>query len=288
MSGILRRFIRAFKEIFLEESPSKPPIKSYDVIGSREKAVAIIDVPEKWKKKEVEIAESILKTNKNIRSVLKKSSKRKGKLRLREYELLLGDRNTKVVHKEYGCLIKVDPQKAYFSPREGTERSRLAEQVKAGETVMVMFSGVCPYAIQIAKKQPRVKKILAIEMNPDAVEYAIENIKLNKIHEGKIIPILDDVKDECPNHYGACDRVIMPLPTEAQNYLDIAVKCLQKEGGIIHYYSIGPKEDPYSKAAETVDKVLKKLGKRYEILSQRKVLPYAPRIYKICMEIKVY
>jgi tRNA G37 N-methylase Trm5 len=48
---------------------------------------------------------------------------------------------------------------------------------------MVMFAGIAPYAIQIAKKQPKVKEVIAIEINPIAVKYTRENISLNKVED---------------------------------------------------------------------------------------------------------
>ena len=50
---------------------------SFDIIGSREKAVAIVEIPEELKSKENQIAEQILKEHKNVKSVLKKLSERK-------------------------------------------------------------------------------------------------------------------------------------------------------------------------------------------------------------------
>lgn len=287
MSGKQNSLWKSLKEIFLGKGEPEVKIRSFDIIGSRGKAVATVDIPESFKGDAKEIAEYIIQKNKNVKSVLRKVSKRKGELRLREYELIAGNKNTEVMHKEYGCLFKLDPQKVYFSPREATERQRIAEQVKGGETVMVMFSGAGPFAIQIAKKKPKVKKIIAVEINPDGVEYAIENIKINKIEKGKIMPVLGDVKDVCPRFYGTCDRVVMPLPLEAEKFLNIAIKCLKKEGGVVHFYSWGPEESPYSNAAKAIDKEAEKLDRNYEIINERKVLPYAPRTYKICIDFKI-
>ena len=257
---------------------------SFDIIGNKEKAVAIVEIGKGENEKE--IAEEIMKKHKNIKSVLRKVSERKGELRLREYELIAGDKNTEVVHKEYGYCLKLDPQKVYFSPREATERQRIAEQVKPNEDVLVMFSGVCPYPLAIVKKQPKVRKILAVEINPDAHRYAEENVKLNKV-EGKVFPILGDVKEVCPKYYGKFDRVVMPLPLGAESFLDIAIKCLKLEGGIIHFYNWGSEDDLYSRALKLIEKNVKKLKKRFEILDKRKVLPYAPKKYKVCIDFKV-
>jgi tRNA (guanine37-N1)-methyltransferase len=258
--------------------------KSFDIIGSKEKAVAIIEISDEEVGKEREIAEKILKEHNNVRSVLKKESARRGDYRTRQYKLIAGDENTEVLHKEHGYALKLDPQKAYFSNRESTERQRVAKLVKAGEFVMVMFAGVGPYAIAIAKTQPDVDKIIAVEINPDAVEYMKHNVRINKISH-KIVPVLGDVRMACERWYGKCDRVVMPLPLGAEDFLDVAVKCLRNEG-IIHFYNWGEEPDLFSKAVELVKKSLKDEKVEYEITDKRVVLPYSPRKYKVCVEVK--
>jgi tRNA (guanine37-N1)-methyltransferase len=257
---------------------------SYDIVGSKEKAVAIVEIPDDLQKKEKEIANQILLRHKNVKSVLKKISERKGKFRINEYKLLSGDENTEVIHKENYCQFKLDPRLVYFSPREGTERLRIANQVKPKETVMLMFSGVGPYSIIIAKKQPKVDKIISVEINPIAFEYMKENIRLNKVSE-KIIPILGDVKLKCKDWYGKCDRVIMPLPQDAWKFLDLAFKCL-KPHGIIHIYTIEKEENVKEKIKSIIDRFSKKIKRKiyYKI---KKVLSYAPRTYKYCVDLKL-
>ncbi len=286
-SGKQNNFWDTLKRLFAWKKSGPVRVGGFDLIGSKEKAVAIVDIPDDQKDRAGDISLEIMRMNKNVKSVLKKVTERQGKFRLREYELIIGNHNTEVLHKEYGCVFKLDPRKTYFSPREATERQRVVSQVKPGETVMVMFSGVAPYAIQIAKHQPRVKKVIAVEMNPDAVEYAIENMKLNKIEESRFMPVLGDVKDVCPRFYGTCDRVMMPLPLGAEDFLDIAIRCLKKEGGIVHFYSWGKEGDPFTDAIKKVEKAAKKLDRSYEIMNEKKVLPYAPRTFKVCIDFKV-
>lgn len=251
---------------------------SYDVIGSKEKAVAIVEIPEDLQKKEKEIANEILTRHKNVKSVLKKTSERKGIHRMTEYKLLAGDQDTEVIHKEHYCKFKLDPRSVYFSTREGTERLRISNQVKSKETIMLMFAGIGAYGIIIAKKQPKVEKIISVEINPSAYEYMKENIRINKLGH-KIVPVFGDVKEKCKDWYGKCDRVIMPLPHDAWKFLDIAFKCL-KSNGHIHMYMIDHEDNIQKK----VKSILNKKGIKYKI---KKVLPYAPRTYKYCIDIKL-
>ncbi len=258
---------------------------SFNIIGSREKAVAIIEIPDDLEGKKKEIAEVLLKAHKNVKSVLQKTSNREGEFRTRKYNLLAGDADTEVLHKEHGYRIRIDPQKVYFSPREATERQRVAEQVKAGEVVMVMFSGVAPFAVAISKKQTDVERVIAVEINPEAVRYADENIRINKLSH-KILSLPGDVRHVCVRWYGKCDRVVMPLPLGAENFLDIAVNCLRGEG-IIHFYNWGREPKLFEKAEKLIDENLKKMGREYKIINKHVVSAYSPHAYKVCIDIKV-
>lgn len=257
-------------------------ISSYDIIGSKEKAVAIVEIPDELKIKERDIAKKILSEHKNVKTVLKKLSERTGLYRTREYKFLLGDKDTEVTHVEYGCKYKLDPRKVYFSGREGTERFRVAGQVKPNETIMLMFAGVCPYGILISKKQPSVK-IIAVEINPKSFEYMKENIRLNRMTD-RIIPILEDVKKESKRWYGKCDRVIMPLPRTAKKFLKQAFLCLKSEVGIIHFYHLTSENELFSEPIELLREHAKKLNRKIRVLRRRKVLPYGPRKWKVCID----
>jgi len=220
-----------------------------------------------------------------VKSVLKKVSVRKGKLRLRECELITGDENTEVIHKEHGYLLKLDPQKAYFSPREATERQRIAGGVKPNENVLVMFSGVAPMAIAIAKKQPGVRKVYCIEINPDAHKYAKDNIRINKLSH-KIYPICGDAKKEVKKLSEKFDRIAMPLPLGAKKFLETAFDCLKREG-TIHFYAVGNGDDLFSNTLADIKGVSQKLKKRIKILKNKKVLQYAPGKWKVCIDFQV-
>ncbi len=262
----------------LTEKELKNFVKSFDIIGD----IAILEIPKELEKKEKEIAEVVVKIHPRIKTVCKKSGERFGEFRLRKMKILFG-KETETIHKEYGCKFKLDVTKVYFSPRESTERQRIAEQIKPKEKILVMFAGIGPYAIIIAKKQPKAK-VYAIEINPDAYNYMVENIKLNKV-EYQVIPILGDVNKECPKYFNFFDRIVMPLPKGAYEFLSLAIKCL-KSKGIIHFYYWGG-EDAFQKAEELIKNECKKLGKKYKILNKRKVLPYGPRTYKICIDFQV-
>src|SRR3989338_9146687 len=91
---------------------------AFEIIGNKEKAVAVIEILDSTKKRKRIIAQAIMEHHKNIKSVLEKISARAGIFRTRKYRLIAGDRDTAVIHKESGCLFKLDIRKTYFSPIE--------------------------------------------------------------------------------------------------------------------------------------------------------------------------
>ncbi len=254
--------------------------KSFDVIGD----VCIIEIPEELVDKKERIADALLEIHKHVKTVYNKKGNRKGVFRLRDMELLRG-KHHKTIHAEHGCRFALDVREAYFSPREGTERQRISEQVEPGETALVMFAGIGPYAIMIGKKSRDVGKVYGIEINEKAFGYFEENVRINKVQE-KVIPVLGDVKEKCRDLRGSCDRVIMPLPEGAYQYLPEAIRCLKPEGGTIHFYCWVP-EGKFDKAGDIVRKAAEKAGKSAEIINIRKVLPYKPRTHKVCVDAKV-
>ncbi len=254
---------------------------SFDIVGSREKAVAIIEIPEELEKKERIIGRALLQVHKNVKSVLKKSSERKGAFRLRDYKLIAGSRNTEVMHRESGCAFALNPKKTYFSVREGTERERLANQVKDGEKILVMFGGVAPFPIVMARRKHM--HAYSVEINPEAHKYACENVLLNKVGD-RVVPVLGDVREVCKTFGEKFDRITMHLPEKASEFLDVAFAC-SKKGTVIYLY--GFEEENGKELEKKAKKMAKKSGTKIKITGKRKILPYSPRNYKVCLEIKV-
>ena len=110
---------------------------AFDVIGSRERAVAIVELKKGQKPKET--AKEMMARYPHVKSVLAKAGPRAGVLRIYKLKLLVGSKNTVVTHKEHGLFFKLDPKLMYFSPRESTERQRIADLVKPNEKVLVLF-----------------------------------------------------------------------------------------------------------------------------------------------------
>ncbi len=244
--------------------------------------ILIIEAPSKLKNQK-QIANKLLKEHKNITTVVKKSGIHHGKYRLQKYTHLAGQRKKETEHKENKVRLKLNIEKAYFSPRLATERLRIAKQVKKGEAVLIMFSGIAPYPLVIAKNaQP--KEIYGIEINPPAHKYALENLELNKTKNIKLFK--GDVRKIMPKLKNKFDRIAMPLPKGAEGYLDLALKSIKKKG-IIHFYDFQEEKNIPQSSIEKITQACRKQKKKFKILKVVKCGQYSPRKYRICVDFKI-
>ncbi len=254
---------------------------SFDIIGD----IALLDIPESLEKKEKEIADALLSVHKNVKVVAKKESSVKNVFRVRRVNVIAGEKRTDTTYSESGCRFKLDISKVYFSPRLAFERERVAGRIKKGEKILALFAGVGPYPIIVSKKNPETE-IVAIELNPAAVKYMEENIKLNKCKNIKAI--LGDVKEIVPKKYaGWADRVFMPLPKDAGEFLETAIIGTGK-GGIVHYYSFAPIDDLYSQEIERIKNAAEELGRKAKVKGKKVVRPFAPKVSQIVIDFQVY
>ncbi|NIO44245.1 MAG: tRNA (guanine-N1)-methyltransferase, partial [Candidatus Aenigmarchaeota archaeon] len=136
-------------------------------------------------------------------------------------------------------------------------------------------------AIAIGKKHPDCE-IICIEINVKGIEYSEKNVRLNKLHNIK--NICADVRDV--RNIGKFDRVIMPLVERAIEYLDQAF-LHSKKGTIIHLYGLSNEKDNFKDLEEKVREIAKIFNIKYKIVKRQKVLPYAPRVRKVRLDIKI-
>jgi tRNA (guanine37-N1)-methyltransferase len=258
--------------------------RSFDVVGSKGRAVAIIEVPPELEAYGQVIGEALMRVQRNVQSVLSKGTERMGEFRVRDMRLLAGDPNTEVLHRESGCVFKVDPAKAYFSPRESTEREKVASKVASCERVLVMFSGVGPFAICIAKRQPTASCV-AVELNPEGHEYCLENIRLNKLGN-RVKAVLGDVRVECPKLGEQFDRVLMPLPKGAFEFLDVAIPMV-KPDGVVHFYHWAQRDDPFTEGERILIEAVGEFDRGVEILERARVSQYSPSAWKIRIDARI-
>lgn len=250
-------------------------LPSFEIIGD----IAIINEIQGYD--EERVIEGIRYYNPHIETILVKEEPLKGEFRLGEYKKIYGD-STETIHKEFGCKFKVDPTKVFFSEREGSERKRVLDSCASGEKILVMFAGVFPYPILIAKNKD--VDVVGIEKNPDAVDFARENISLNGV-EDSVRVIEGDVSEEVDG-LGVFDRIIMPSPTNAFEFLEDAFS-VAEEGTEVIIYGVSERAEPYKQLIDAIRQVSESKNFGFEILDKRIVSDYSPSKYKVAVEFRV-
>lgn len=259
-------FFKKPKELTQDEINQIP--KSFEIIGS---ILIFSNFPKKLNK--LLVGQHLLKKLKSIKTIAIKSRFFSGKYRTPKIKIIAGEKTKETIHKENGVLIKVNPEKVYYSSKSSTERLRIAVQVKKGESVLTMFSGVAPFPLVISKHS-EAKEIYGIEINPEGHKYGQENLKLNKtknifLYQGNVKKILPKLKKKF-------DRIIMPLPKNSENYLELAKKYLNPKG-IIHLY-IFEKEENFQKLKD-------KYSEEFQVKLFKAGSP-APGKFRVCLDLQ--
>lgn len=258
---------------------------SYDIVGS----IAIIRLSRISSENTRKAAKAIMNVHKNVKTVLVQTSPVSGGFRLRRLTHVAGENKTSTVHKEYGCLFSVDVEKCYFSPRLSHERMRIAGMVPPNETVVNMFAGVGCFSIIIAK-HVSATKVFSIDVNPAAIQFMQQNIRLNRVYD-KVMPLLGDSRAIVNSRLRrVADRVLMPLPEKAFEYLPFAVSALKASGGWIHYYDFEHAEKTENQTEKTKLKVAEKLASLeldFKLPFSRVVRSTGPNWYQVALDIHI-
>ena len=255
--------------------------RSFDLVGD---ILIFSDFPVELEKKEKLVGKAFLDFHKNVKVVLKKTKQYSGEFRTPKLKIIAGERRKETVYIEHASRIKLNVEKVYFSSRLSTERKRIYQQVKNGESILVMFSGAAPYPVVIAKNSDP-KEVYGIEINPIAHKYAEENLVLNKLNNIKLY--YGDVKKVLPKINKKFDRILMPLPKGAEQFLDLALNKVKKNG-IIHFYDFLEQKEIPKVAVTKIKNACKSAKKKCRILRTIKCGQYSPYKFRVCVDFKVY
>ena len=266
---------------------------TYDVIGD----IAVLSFRNKERKEEkIKLAKNLLK-QKNIRVVLEKSERVKGRLRTIKTKFLAGEKRKETVYKENECKFLLNVENCYFSGRLSEERKRVSEEIvkrvrrekRRGKIIriLVMFSGVGPFSIVLGKKLSKEGllderiEIFSNELGRECIKYQEKNLRLNKLKEIKIVSG-DANKLPLKLRGKKFDFILMPRPNLTETFLNSALN-LVKSGGRIYYYGFGKREEVLDEVKRDVKKSKKKIGK----LKMRKAGNIAPYKFRWLVEFDV-
>ena len=254
-----------------------------DVLGfdpSYERLGDIVILDEDDPERARRVADAIVESDLRATTVVNRASKVSGELRVREWDVLVGE-STETVHREYGHEFALDIAEVYFSPRLATERHRVVEQVQAGECALDMFAGVGPFAVPMAA---RGADVVACDLNPVAVAYLRENARRNSVDD-RVTAVEGDVRELTDDYAGWADRLVMNLPHTAGAFLDTAVG-LAGEECVLHYYDIQHEDDPFGPGTRAIREAAEP---DYEVAveTERVVRSYAPHEYNVCLDVRL-
>jgi len=224
-----RRALRQALDGRLGGGDASRALSGIDIVGD----IGIIKVPDSLIERRHEIGERLLERLPSLKAVYRQTSPVNVVERVRGIEWLAGERRTTTRYVESGCSFRVDVSRVYFSPRLSFERRRVAGVCRKGETVVNMFAGVGTFSIVMARLAG-VKKVYSIDCNPAAYELMVENVEMNGM-AGRVVPLMGDAKDFVQSLRGTADRVLMPLPELAIDYMEHAVRYLSGRGWL-HVY----------------------------------------------------
>jgi tRNA (guanine37-N1)-methyltransferase len=250
-------------------------VRAFNILGN----VAIVNFPKGYSVKEKrKFALKILKRNNSIKTVLEKAGKFKGRLRKPLIKFVAGENTKEIVYRENGCIFRFNMDKTYFSSRLSNERKEIASLIKSKDKVFVMFAGVAPFSITIAKNS-KASKVYSNELNREANKYGRLNAELNKVKD-KIVFLDGDIKRVAKKISGEkFDVIVMPRPQLKDSFLKEAF-LLSKKGTKIYYYDFCLDEEK-NLVLDKIRNEAVKAKKKINILKMKnagEIAPYKNRV----------
>ncbi|MHA1211843.1 MAG: class I SAM-dependent methyltransferase [Candidatus Heimdallarchaeota archaeon] len=248
--------------------------------------VLIITIPTQIADYQEQIGSAMLRlSNVSARTVLGKLGPTEGVTRVPAFKYLAGDTNTETIHKELGCLFKIDAAKLTFSPGNHGERERLLELVQENECIIDMFTCVGNLSLPIAVHR-KPKQVIAAEINPYAFKYLEENIKLNKL-EGCMKALLGDNRVILKEFEGQANRVISGYLHADEQQMRQAIR-LCKPNGFYHYHEATPsREETQKRPITRIMQAAEAENRKVEIIAKRRVKKYSPGVEHIVVDVRI-
>ena len=276
----------AFKRMLMEELRGRLPERLLPLLPSGFQRVGHVIIlslrPELAEHAEL-IGSVVLEKIPYARTVCRRIGPMISPVKKPQIEVIAGEPRTETVHKEGGCLFKLDVAKLMFSKGNVRERARIAKVVRPGELIFDLFAGIGYFTIPMAKTgRPAI--IYAVDINPLAIHYLIENVRLNGVR-GLVVPVLGDCREVAKKMPGLADRVLMGFIPGTRAFLPAALHVLRPEGGIVHYHDIYHQRELWRKPLEILESAAAEAGfKLVRTLYRGVVKSYAPRIYHVVVD----
>jgi len=259
---------------------------SWAVIGS----VVLVDLGDT--PRPAEVGEALLAMHGGADTVLAREGI-SGQHREPDVRVVAGEGDTETVHREHGTVYAMDLARVMFSPGNKAERARMGEVVSPDERVLDMFAGVGYFTLPMARAGAGVT---AIERNPAAFEYLVENVVRNGVTD-RVETYRGDCRDVVAGLTGAqdgevgngdrfaVDRVVMGY-YEAHEYLDSALSAV-RPGGTIHVHEATPEALVPDRPVGRVREAVAVHDRGVEILGTRHVKGYSEGVAHVVVDARI-
>ncbi|WP_049969382.1 class I SAM-dependent methyltransferase [Haladaptatus cibarius] len=253
-----------------EELDSAP--KSWAVIGSVI-LVQFDDCPRKS-----EIGEALLDLHGEADTVLSRDGI-SGEHREPEMTVVAGSGDTETIHTEHGTKYALDLREVMFAPGNQRERARMGTVVEPGERVLDMFAGIGYFTLPMARAEAQ---ITAVERNPTAFQFLLENAVLNGVTDN-----IDAYRADCREIEieEPVARVMMGY-YDAHEYLDSALAAL-KPGGIVHMHETTPENRLWERPVRRLREAAEIRGRAVEILDKRRVKSHSGGVWHVVVDARI-
>jgi len=271
---------------------------SWAVVGS----VVLVELGDS--PRPAEVGEALLRLHGEADTVLARGGI-DGDHREPDVEFVAGEGDTETVHTEHGTKYGLDLAEVMFSPGNKAERARMGEVVTSDERVLDMFAGIGYFTLPMARAGAHVT---AVERNPTAFKFLVENLMLNGVSE-RVHPYRADCRDvvsalrtdgtergsderdtaspASPEFAaeGLADRIVMGY-YEAHEYLDSALEALAP-GGTLHMHEATPDALVFERPVGRIEAAAARAGREVEILDTRRVKGYSEGVSHVVVDARV-
>ena len=257
------KFSKILSKTLSERELSLLP-KEFSLVGR----IVSVNLDGNLESRKKEIGMAMLKMVKDAKSVVSRG------------EVIAGSRKTEIILKDMDCKLTFDPAKLEMPDIDKSEKMRLIQNSKPGETVVDMFAGVGHITIPLAA-HTKPKMIHAIDVNPLAVEYLRRNADLNKLnniiaHQGEGTEFAHKLENKA-------DRVIMST-INSDAHLPAALK-IAKEGGMIHFHDLCS-EDDIPARLETLRGIAARSGQLFDVTDIQELGSRTPGVFHFVYDLK--
>jgi tRNA wybutosine-synthesizing protein 2 len=207
----------------------------------------------------------------------------RGELREPVMARLWGEGPGETLVVQDGIQYRFDAERIMFSSGNVDERIRMGRLHAAGEVVVDLFAGIGYFALPLLKKAGAAR-VVACEKNPLSARYLVENAAANGVID-RIEIRAGDCREVAPQ--GIADRVLLGYFPGGHRFLDVAIRALRYEGGIIHYHDTARADRPRDELLAHLEAATKRAGRAVIDAEARVVKSFAPGVVHAVLDARL-